>query len=68
MRKLRKLRKLKMCALVGCVTAFGASGVCFSEGLSVLRQALLPFESTPGMCFQLEFGDSLIEIPCSILD
>lgn len=60
--------RLKKIALLVCATMLGASGMCFDRGLDFVRQALLPSEATPGTCFELAIGDTLIEIPCSVLD
>lgn len=63
------MRQFKKFALVTCTMLCGVSGgTCFTEGLDAVRQALLPPESTPGTCFQLELGDNLIELPCALLD
>ena len=61
------MKRLRIVFLTGGIL-LGASGTCFNRGLEVLRQALLPPDATVGNCFELEIGDSLIEIPCSVLD
>ena len=56
-------RKLSALITTGCIL-FGSLGTCIERA----REVLLPPGATPGTCFQLDTGDSLFEIPCSVFD
>ena len=61
------MKRFRIAILTGGIL-LGASGACLDRGIEVLRQALLPPDASVGNCFELAIGDSLIEIPCSVLD
>lgn len=55
---------MKKRLLVLVSTCVFSVATCLTE----IREVLLPPESTPETCFQLDIGDNLVEIPCSVFD
>lgn len=61
------MRKVKCLMLGMCVMLF-SSGACFTQGVDLLRRVVLDDDVKVGTCFELEIGDNLIEIPCSVFE